>query len=271
MTLKFRPNKYVYRSIVLTGALSIKLFRVPVLPSGLENLPGNEEISGLDRKVVPGKGAVVAITHFGYLDFVFAEYLVWRKLKAHMRFLVTKKAARKPFVKAVCEMCEHIIVDRSDGAAAYAESVEALRRGEYLAVLPEAGVSRSFSVRKLKTGAVRMAAEAGVPIIPVSVWGAHRMLTRGGHGLSVKSLWKTPVRIHVSPMIRVEPDASVVEETERLQKTLQAGMDHCMDTYQETPEPGAWWMPVSRGGSAMTVEEQLILDEKDREKYKITG
>ncbi|MBO0895466.1 lysophospholipid acyltransferase family protein [Arthrobacter sunyaminii] len=271
MTLKFPPNKYVYRSIVLTGIASTKVFRIPVLPSGLENLPRDEEIHGLTRTAVPGKGAVVAITHFGYLDFVFAEYLVWKKLRAHMRFLVTKKAARKPFVKAVCEMCEHIIVDRSNGAAAYTESVEALRRGEYLAVLPEAGVSRSFSVRKLKTGAVRMAAEAGVPIIPVSVWGSHRMLTRGGHGLSLKSVWKNPVRIHVSPMMRVAPDASVPEATELLQKTLQAGMDHCIDTYPVKPEPGAWWMPVSRGGSAMTVEEQLILDEQDREKYKITG
>ena len=269
--MKFSPNKYVYRSIVLTGIASTKLFRVPVLPSGLENLPAHEEIHGWTRTAVPGKGAVVAITHFGYLDFVFAEYLVWKKLKAHMRFLVTKKAARKPFVKAVCEMCEHIIVDRSDGAAAYAESVEALRRGEYLAVLPEAGVSRSFTVRKLKTGAVRMAAEAGVPIIPVSVWGSHRMLTRGGHGLSFTSVWKTPVRIHVSPMMRVNPDAPVAEETERLQKTLQAGMDHCIDTYPVAAGPGAWWLPVSRGGSAMTVEEQMVLDEQDREKYKITG
>ena len=269
--MKLSPNKYVYRTIVLTGILSTKIFRVPVIPSGLENLPADEEISGLNRKVVPGKGAVVAITHFGYLDFVFAEYLVWKKLKAHMRFLVTKKAASKPFVDAVCQLCEHITVDRSDGAAAYRESVAALRRGEYLAVLPEAGVSRSFSVRQLKTGAVRMAAEAGVPIIPVSVWGGHRMLTRGGHGLSLKSVWKTPVRIHVGEMIQVAPHASVTEETEQLQKVLQAGMDHCIDTYPVMPEPGAWWMPVSRGGSAMSVEEQVELDKKDREKYKITG
>jgi len=33
-------------------------------------------------------------------------------------------------------------------------------------------------VRECKTGAARMAAEAGVPVIPVSVWGAHRLMTR---------------------------------------------------------------------------------------------
>ncbi|MBD8043803.1 1-acyl-sn-glycerol-3-phosphate acyltransferase [Arthrobacter sp. Sa2BUA2] len=270
MPRKRRPNKYVYRTIVLAGVAAVKLFRIKVIPSGLENLPADEVIRGLDREVAPGRGAVVAITHFGYLDFVFAEYLLWKQLKVHMRFLVTKKAARKKFVAAVCDWCEHVVVDRSDGAAAYTESVEKLHRGDYLAVLPEAGVSRSFTVRQLKTGAVRMAAEADVPIIPVSVWGGHRMLTRG-HGLSLKAVWKTPVRIHVGAPVDVDPSASVVEETARLQKILQSGIDECIDTYPEEPPAGAWWMPVSRGGSAMTPEEQVALDEADRAKYKITG
>lgn len=264
------PNKYVYRGIVLTGVLARALFRVPVIPSGLENLPADEDIRGLDRRVVPGKGAVVAITHFGYLDFVFAEYLMWRKLKVHMRFLVTKKAASKKIVAAACDWCEHITVDRANGAAAYTESVEKLRRGDYLAVLPEAGVSRSFTVRQLKTGAVRMAAEAGVPIIPVSIWGSHRMLTRG-HGLSARRVWRTPVRVHVGEIFTVDPEAPVAEETARLQQALQEGIDRCIDTYPEKPEPGAWWMPLSRGGGAMDPREQAVLDSADREKYKITG
>ena len=270
MPRKRRPNKYVYRTIVLAGVAAIKLFRIRVVASGLENLPADEEIRGLDREVAPGRGAVVAITHFGYLDFVFAEYLIWKQLKVHMRFLVTKKAARKKFVAAVCDWCEHIVVDRSNGAAAYTESVEKLHRGDWLAVLPEAGVSRSFSVRQLKTGAVRMAAEAGVPIIPVSVWGGHRMLTRG-HGLSLKAVWKTPVRVHVGELMEVDPSASVQDETAKLQKVLQAGIDKCIDSYPERPPAGAWWMPVSRGGSAMTPEEQVVLDAADRDKYRITG
>jgi 1-acyl-sn-glycerol-3-phosphate acyltransferase len=74
--------------------------------------------------------------------------------------------------------------------------VQKLREGEYIAILPEAGVSRSFQVRECKTGAVRMAAEAGVPIIPVSVWGAHRIMTRH-HGFSPLRAWRAPVRVHV--------------------------------------------------------------------------
>ncbi|MGK3709374.1 lysophospholipid acyltransferase family protein [Arthrobacter sp. IK3] len=270
MPPKRRPNKYVYRSIVFAGVAAVKLFRVKVIPTGLEHLPQDEVIRGLNRRVEPGKGAVVAITHFGYLDFVFAEYLLWRQLKVHMRFLVTKKAARKKFVAAVCDWCEHVVVDRSNGAEAYTESVEKLHRGDYLAVLPEAGVSRSFTVRQLKTGAVRMAAEAGVPIVPVSVWGGHRMLTRG-HGLSLKAVWKTPVRIHIGEPLKIDPSAPVAEETARLQEILQAGIDECIDTYPEKAPDGAWWMPASRGGSAMTPEEQVVLDEADRAKYKITG
>ena len=39
------------------------------------------------------------------------------------------------------------------GRDAYTHAVAALKRGEVLGVFPEAGVSASFTVRELKTGA----------------------------------------------------------------------------------------------------------------------
>ena len=53
MPPKRRPNKYVYRSIVFAGVAAVKLFRVKVIPSGLEHLPQDEIIRGLNRTVEP--------------------------------------------------------------------------------------------------------------------------------------------------------------------------------------------------------------------------
>ena len=61
---------------------------------------------------------------------------------------------------------KHIPVDRTAGAASYAAAVDALRAGEIVGVFPEATISRSFELKEFKTGAARMAAEAGVPILP---------------------------------------------------------------------------------------------------------
>ena len=84
----------------------------------------------------------------------------------------------KPVVGSLMRAMRHIQVDVEAGAGAYRAAVDGLRNGELTGVFPEAGVSASFSVRGLKTGAVRLAAERWVPIIPVAVWVGHRLRTK---------------------------------------------------------------------------------------------
>src|SRR3990170_8054847 len=73
----------------------------------------------------------------------------------------------------------HIPVDRDAGAGSYRNAVEALREGEIVGVFPEATISRSFELKDFKAGAVRMAAEAGVPVLPTVIWGSQRVWTKG--------------------------------------------------------------------------------------------
>ncbi len=75
----------------------------------------------------------------------------------------------EPFVRTL---------DRSHGADAYAKAVQQLRQGELVALHPEATISRSYELRDFKTGAARMALEARVPLVPMVVWGAHRIWTK---------------------------------------------------------------------------------------------
>ena len=69
-------------------------------------------------------------------------------------------------------------MDRASGAASYEAAVEQLKAGELVGVYPEATISRSFEIKEFKSGAARMAIEAGVPIIPHIVWGAQRIWTK---------------------------------------------------------------------------------------------
>ena len=46
-------------------------------------------------------------------------------------------------------------------------------------VFPEATISRSFTVKELKSGAARMASSAKVPLLPVALWGTQRLWTKG--------------------------------------------------------------------------------------------
>jgi 1-acyl-sn-glycerol-3-phosphate acyltransferase len=124
-------------------------------------------------------GAVLAVTHFGYLDFALLEWAVWHVNRRQVRFLATARAFEHPVAGPLLRGMRHIPVERTAGAPAYRHAVRALRAGELVGVFPE-GEVHTGDVGPVRTGAVRMAAEAGVPLVPVVVWGGHRLLTKGG-------------------------------------------------------------------------------------------
>lgn len=256
------PNDHFYRVIVRTGQFLRWALRLDIRATGLEHLPPMEAGTGRSRQASPGKGAVFAITHFGYLDFAVVELLLWRHNRAQLRFLVHQGAADHWLAGPAISASGHVVVGYTDRSDAYDAAVAKLRSGEYLAVFPEAGVSRSFTVRECRTGAVRMATEAGVPVIPVSVWGAHRVMTRG-HGFSLRRSWRAPVRLQVGTPIVFPPDTDVEEATKGLRRTLQAGIDLCTASFPLRPGPGAWWMPAHLGGGAPSDAERRLLDAAD--------
>ncbi|MFF1882439.1 lysophospholipid acyltransferase family protein [Pseudarthrobacter sp. NPDC058196] len=256
------PNDRFYRVIVRTGQFLRWALGLDIAATGVENLPAKEPATGPSRRASPGKGAVFAVTHFGYVDFAVVELLLWRHTRAQLRFLVHQGAADHWLAGPAISASGHVVVGYADRSDAYDAAVAKLRAGEYLAVFPEAGVSRSFTVRECRTGAVRMAAEAGVPVIPVSVWGAHRVMTRG-HGFSLRRSWRAPVRLEVGAPIVFPADVDVEEATDGLRRTLQAGIDRCTAGFPLQPEPGAWWMPAHLGGAAPSDAERRRLDAAD--------
>ncbi|WP_026549799.1 lysophospholipid acyltransferase family protein [Arthrobacter sp. Br18] len=260
MAWKPKQNDRLYRFVVRTGLLVRWALHLRIRTTGTENLPAPDPRNGRSRRAVPGKGAVVAVTHFGYLDFAFAELVLWGHARIQARYLITKRVASLWFVGPFVYGLGHVVTDRRAGADAYTDALDKLKAGEYVAILPEAGVSRSYTVRGLKTGPVRLAAEAGVPVIPVSVWGSHRLLTRG-HGFSVQKAWRAPVRVHVG--VPIHPGLDVAGETEKLRAALQEGIDRCIADFQVAPDPGAWWHPAHLGGGAMTEDERLAADQHD--------
>jgi 1-acyl-sn-glycerol-3-phosphate acyltransferase len=73
----------------------------------------------------------------------------------------------------------HINVDRSNGSPSFVAALRALKSGEIVGIFPEGTISTSFEIKGLKSGAVRLAIGAGVPIIPTIVWGGQRVYTKG--------------------------------------------------------------------------------------------
>lgn len=233
----------VFRTLEIAAKLAVRATGAQVTYQGLDHIP----VSG---------GAVVAINHTGYVDFLPAALAATHR-KRRMRFMVKVEMSR---VKPVGWLIRHtgtITVDRQAGAGAYAAAVDSLRRGELVGVYPEGTISRSFELKEFKTGAVRMAVEAQVPIVPLIVWGAQRVWTKD----HPKALGRNKVPISVSVGAAIVPNGA----GEELASTLRSEMSELLHVAQRGyPQPsGASWLPRRLGGAAPTPAEAKNIDEAE--------
>lgn len=215
------------------------------------------DVTGADNIPAVG-GAVIAVNHTGYLDFTYAG-LPARKHKRYIRFMAKKEVFDNPKSGPIMRALKHIPVDRGAGAESYKAAVGALSRGELVGVYPEATISRSFEIKSFKSGAARMAIEADVPIIPVVIWGAQRVWTKG----HPKRLGRTRTPISIVVGAPIAPTMSPSELTTHLRTTMQDMLAGIQSRYEHPA--GAFWVPARLGGSAPTLEEADIMDAADLE------
>lgn len=196
-------------------------------------------------------GAVLACNHNSYLDFVMAGY-PGETQGRYTRFMAKREVFDHPVGGPLMRSFHHISVDRSSGAGSLRAAADACRRGEVVGIYPEATISRSFLIKELKSGAARIAAMAGVPLIPLVHFGAHRIQTKD-HPRDL-SRHKTIIIKVGEPLYPTGEDPAA--ETEELRTRMSALLDRCIEEYpaEERP-PGAWWLPHTHGGSAPTLEE----------------
>ena len=215
---------------------------------------------------VPKKGgAVMAINHTGYLDFIFAG-LAARKSGRWVRFMAKKSIWQHKVAGPIMRGLKHIPVDRHAGAGALVEATKRLAQGQVVGVYPEATMSRSFEIKELKSGAARMAQEAGVPILPTIVWGAHRIWTKD----VPKRLGRTntPIHITVGDPIHIGPDDDVAEVTARLREVMKQMLDEVIAAYPEPKGEELRFHPARLGGTAPAYEVAYSKDLHDMKRKK---
>jgi 1-acyl-sn-glycerol-3-phosphate acyltransferase len=238
-----------YPTVIVTAKTAFKLLGQRFQLTGTENVPR----SG---------GVLLACNHVSYLDYIYAGFGA-QPSKRLVRFMAKKEIFDHKIGGPVMRSFHHISVDRANGEASAAEAVRYLREGEAVGIFPEATISRSFEIKEIKSGATRIAAEAGVPLLPVIVWGTQRMMTKD-HPKDF-SRGKT-IAISVGTPLHPTGASSLAEATE-LREAMAELLDRTIRAYPEDEQPpGSWWLPAKYGGSAPTPEEAAALDADERRK-----
>ncbi|MFI0790823.1 lysophospholipid acyltransferase family protein [Streptomyces lydicus] len=206
------------------------------------------DIAGADH--IPRRGGAVLVSnHIGYLDFVFAG-LAARPAKRLVRFMAKESVFRHKVSGPLMRAMKHIPVDRAQGMHAYKHALTALRSGEIIGVFPEATISESFTLKNFKSGAARLAQEAGVPLIPLALWGTQRLWTKG-HKRDL-GRHHIPITIRVGEPVEADPAEHAEKITDRLRSRVQDLLEAAQRAYPVRPRDAedTWWIPAHLGGTA---------------------
>lgn len=197
-------------------------------------------ISGADR--IPRRGAVIlASNHVSGADTVFMPAQVPRTVRflAKSDFYSGGSLVNRLiglFLRSIGVMP----IDRTGGAAsrtALAAGLAVLGRGEVLGIYPEGTRSPDGRMYRGKTGAARMALQAGCPVIPVAMLGAFE----AQRGRTFLPRRRPRIRVLVGEPIDVRSlvlEAGEASEGERLRYATDRIMDAiaAMSGQEQVPE-----------------------------------
>ncbi|MCW2797711.1 lysophospholipid acyltransferase family protein [Nocardioides sp.] len=236
-----------YPPVIVTAKTLFRLLGQKIRLSGTEHVPQTG-------------GALLAFNHIGYVDFVYGG-LAANPSGRLVRFMAKREIFDHKLGGPLMRSLHHIEVDRGEGLASYRKALEYLAAGEVVGIFPEATISRAMELKEFKSGATRIAATAGVPLVPVILWGTQRMMTKD-HERDF-SRGKT-ISIRVGEPLH-PTGADPVAETAELHQVMSSLLDETIADYPADEQPpGSWWLPARHGGSAPSLEEAARLDAAEK-------
>jgi 1-acyl-sn-glycerol-3-phosphate acyltransferase len=126
---------------------------------------------------IPG-AKIFAANHASYFDVL----PLMAALGVSYRFVAKREVLDMPFIGAFLRRMGHVWFDRTENASRLRqvdELEEILARGESVFVFPEGTFTREEGIRPFQLGAFKAAANARVPVIPVSLAGTRKFLRDG--------------------------------------------------------------------------------------------
>ncbi|MDJ0322208.1 lysophospholipid acyltransferase family protein [Cryobacterium sp. PH31-AA6] len=203
-----------------------------------------------DGDKFPRTGAfVMAPNHFSEIDPLVMGVLSW-KLGRAPRFMAKASVFGIPVLGALLRKSGQIPVARG-GAARGNEPVKAaerlVRNGQMVVVYPEGSLTRDPGLWPMrgKTGAVRIALEQGIPVVPVAHWGTQALMPRYSKKISLFPRKTVKVKIG-DPLDLAEFRGRALDPTTLNEATavVMDAITHLLEDLREEKAPAHRWNPA---------------------------
>jgi 1-acyl-sn-glycerol-3-phosphate acyltransferase len=198
-------------------------------------------VEGLEH--IPASGPVLlAANHISLADPPAVGYVVDLQGR-EARFLATSGLFRYPVLAGLLRRMGQIPVERATSRAAQSlePAADALRAGEVVVIFPEGGLSADLEPGRGRTGVARLARAAGVPVVPVGLWGTHRLHAKG-HG----PRWRPGLLVAAAvgrPVAGPGDDEDDRTAAERIMAAVAGQLTAARLLYGQDVPPGEdrWW------------------------------
>jgi 1-acyl-sn-glycerol-3-phosphate acyltransferase len=198
---------------------------------------------------IPRQGPVIiAANHISYFDPLCLGVFI-DAAGRQVRFLAKSELFRNPLLGFLLRGAGQIPVHREsrDAARSLQDAVAAMRDGAAVVIYPEGTTTRNpdFMPMKAKNGVARLAALTGAPVVPVGMWGAHLLFTRGKVG---------PFRRGIRVVVRAGPPIDLGLAPDAPLEAVNDARDRVMDAITALVEearqgwrPPAWYRRKAAG------------------------
>ena len=133
---------------------------------GAENIPKDKPV-------------IFVSNHQGHMDSVIIQGFV----KKPKGFIAIKEYGDFPIVGAWMKHMGSVFVDRDDVRQTFLninKAVDNLNRGQSMVVFPEGKLNDGAETFDFERGWLRLAEKSGVPIIPITIKGSHKIISYNG-------------------------------------------------------------------------------------------
>lgn len=210
----------------------------------------NIKTTGLEN--LPKGGYILVGNHVSYLDPLAFAYSVYIHMKRVPHYLVKEGLFKVPVLRTLLPKVGQIPVYR--GTRTNDDSLRAakefLKAGQVVVVFPEGTLTRDPNLWPMrgKSGAIRMAVELGVPIVPAGHWGVEKVL--GNYSKKFRPNPFHTVRVKIGkPLYFKELEGKTLttqEIADATDQVMHAISDIVGELRGEKP-PKTLWDPTKKG------------------------
>jgi 1-acyl-sn-glycerol-3-phosphate acyltransferase len=130
------------------------------------------------ENIEPGTSYVITSNHQSHYDI----FVLYGWLGVDFKWVMKKELEKVPVLGLACKVLGHIYIDRSDTKSAV-ETINAAKtkivNGTSVIFFPEGTRSPDGKITPFKKGAFKFAIDLGIPILPVTINGTRKVLSKG--------------------------------------------------------------------------------------------